>query len=225
MKVRFKLLACAGWAAILLSAPQASGQIAIGYLEGQVSLDGQPIAIRRDKSSGLTYFPYINNGQVLETADGRVWAWWGLFLAENSSLKMVSDHEADLVIEIRSGSAIVDTTARAATVQYKGATIVLNKRGEYRIYADTGRLRVYHGEATVTYGVALNCPQSGACWLKVGQEPTKTLQAHKGEQVGLTDALPVSTALSDDKDAFKRWVARCLNPFNRWNPLTNQFGF
>jgi len=182
-------------------------------MEGKVSLDGQPIAMRRDKSSGLTSFPYINNGQVLETANGRVWAWWGLFLAENSSLKMVSDHEADLVVEIRSGSAMVDTTARAATVQYKGATMVLNKRGEYRIYADTGRLRVYHGEATVTYGVALNC-QSGACVLKVGQESAKTIQAHKGEQVGLTDALPVSAALSSDKDAFERWVARL-----RWRSL------
>ena len=219
MKVRSKLLACAGWVAILLSAPQASGQIAVQYMEGKASLDGQPIAIRHDKS-GLTHFPYINNGQVLETANGRVWASWGLFLAENSSLKMLADHEADLVIEVRSGSAIVDTTARAASVQYKGATMVLNKRGEYRIDADTGRLRVYHGEATVTYGVALNCPQSGACWLKVGQEPAKTIQAHKGEQVGLTDALPVSTDLSNDKDAFKRWVARCLRPFNGWGGKT-----
>jgi hypothetical protein len=192
-------------------------------MEGKVFRDGQPIAIRRDKSSGLTDYPYINNGQVLETANGRVWAWWGLFLADDSSLKMLSDHEADLVIEIRSGSAVVDTTTRAATVLYKGATIVLNKRGQYRIYADTGRLRVYHGEATVTYGVALNCPQSGACVLKVGQEPAKTIQAHKGEQVGLTDALPVSTALSNDNDAFKRWVARCLNPFYGGNPLTNQW--
>jgi hypothetical protein len=216
MKVRSTLLACAGWAAILLSAPQASGQIPIQYMEGKVSLDGQPIAIRRDKSSGLTYFPYLNNRQVLETANGRVWASPGLFLAENSSLKMLYDHEAELVIEIRSGSAIVDTTARAASVQYKGATMVLNKRGEYRIDADTGRLRVYHGEATVTYGVALNCPQSGACWLKVGQEPANTIEAHKGEQVGLTDALPVSTDLSDDKDAFKRWVARCLRRFSGW---------
>src|SRR5580692_2140051 len=224
MKVGSKLLACAGWAAILLSAPQASGQIPIQYMEGKVSLDGQPIAIRRDKSSGLTYFPYLYNGQVLETANGRVWASSGLFLAENSSLKMVSDHETDLVIEIRSGSAIVDTAAWAATVQYKGATIELNKRGEYRIYADMGRLRIYHGEATVTYGVALNCPRSGACWLKVGQEPAKTIQAHKGEEVGLTDLLPVSTAPSDEKDAFKRWVSQRLIPFNGWNILTGKVG-
>jgi hypothetical protein len=217
MKVRSKLLACSGWAAILLSDPHASGQIPIQYMEGKVSLDGQPIAIRRDKSSGLTHFPYLNNGQVLETANGRVWASPGVFLAESSSLKMVSDH-ADLVVEIRSGSAIVDTAAQAATIE-------LNKRGEYRIYADTGRLRVYHGEATVTYGVALNCPRSGARWLKVGQGPAKTIEAHKGEEVGLTDTLPISTAPSDDKDAFSRWEARCLATFNGWNPLTGRFGF
>ena len=93
-------------AAILLSAPQASGQIEIQYMEGKVSLDGQPIAIRRDKSSGLTNFPYINNGQVLETANGRVWAWWGLFLAENSSLKMVSDHGG------LSGASVDDRSGR-----------------------------------------------------------------------------------------------------------------
>ncbi len=188
MTARSTPIPYAACAAILLSLPRASGQIPIQYIEGQVLLDGRPVTIKRRNFPGVTYHPVIKNGQVLETANGRVQAWRSVFLTYNSSLKMLSDHQAEVTIELRSGSAIIDTAAirnPAVTVQYKDATIVFDKAGEYRIDADSDRLRVYYGEATVTTGVALQCTQTGGCWRTVGHSPAKTVPLYKGEQVGL----------------------------------------
>jgi hypothetical protein len=228
----------AGWATLLLSAPRLSGQIAVLNMEGTVLLDGKPVVFRpvgprpgRPPAPDARYHPLITDGQLLETAGGRVEAWRCLFLAENSSLKMLSDHQTDVVVEIRSGSAMVDTTTirnPAVTVQYQDATIVIAKSGQYRIDADSGRLRIYQGEATVTYGVAFQCSPLGACRLTVGRGPANTVQVHKGEQVVLNEALPVSALDGNGKDAFDRWVAARLtpappDPFD-WHPLQGTAG-
>jgi hypothetical protein len=163
----------------------------IHYVEGKVLLEGQPV----DPKFGE--FPAVKNNQVLETTEGRaeILLTPGVFLrvAENSSFKMLSNRLSDTAFELLSGSAIVEVDElmkdNAITVRYKDATMALSKQGLYRVDADSGKLRVYDGEADVTYGI-------------------KTVQVHKGKQVELTETLLASSFDTKDTDAFYRWVSR-----------------
>jgi hypothetical protein len=211
-----------GWVAILLSYPRAWGQIPIHYVEGKVLLDGQPVTkhtsaprlINGFMSPGVAIYPVMRTGEILETANGRAESAMGLYLDQNSSFRILSGHREDATFEIQSGHAIVNTTylpgKSAVTVEYQGATIVVEHGGESRIDVDLDRLRVYRGKATITYGVMLQCDKTGACRLVVGPEPAKTVELHKGEQVSLNKELQVSTFDTKDRDAFARWVARRL---------------
>jgi hypothetical protein len=187
-----------GCALVLAGASSAWGQSVISaqsgmihYVEGKVLLEGQPVDLK------FGDFPAVKNDQVLETAEGRaeVLLTPGVFLrlAENSSFKMLSNRLSDTAFEVLSGSAMVEVDElmkdNAITVRYKDSTIALSKQGLYRVDADSGKLRVYDGEADVTYGI-------------------KTVQAHKGKQVELTETLLASTFDVKDTDAFYRWVAR-----------------
>lgn len=163
----------------------------IHYVEGKVLLEGQAV----DPKFGD--FPEVKNNQVLETAEGRaeVLLTPGVFLrlAENSSFKMLSNKLSDTAFEVLSGSVMVEADEilkdNAITIRYKDSTIALVKQGLFRVDADTEKLRVYDGQADVTYGI-------------------KTIQAHKGKQVDLTETLLTSTFDTKDTDAFYRWVER-----------------
>ncbi len=164
----------------------------VNYVEGKVLLDGQAL----DPKFGQ--FPEMKNDQVLETAEGRaeILLTPGVFLrvAENSSVKMLSNKLSDTALEIQSGTAMVEVDElmrdNAITLRYQDATISLAKVGLYRLDAgDPGRLRVYDGDADVTYGL-------------------KTVQVHKGKQVELKEALLASSFDTKDTDAFYRWVSR-----------------
>jgi hypothetical protein len=208
MTVSPKLMACAGWAAMLLILPPASGKVAIVYMDGKVQIGGHPATIERGKK--VTNLPLIANGQIMETS-GRVQTWYDIFVSKNSSLRMLSDRRAELAFELRSGSAIVrmsDMKAGAITVLCKDATIVLKTNGEYRIDADVGRVQVYDGKATVTRGVALRCDQSGECLRTVEHSPITSVDLRKGQQAGLSEGLPVSAFDTKHNGAFRRWVTR-----------------
>ncbi len=163
----------------------------IHYVEGKVLLEGQAV----DPKFGD--FPEVKNDQVLETAEGRaeVLLTPGVFLrlAENSSIKMLSNKLSDTAFEVQSGSIMVEADEilkdNAITVRYKDATIALVKQGLFRVDAGSEKLRVYDGEADVTYGI-------------------KTVQAHKGKEVELTETLLANTFDTKDTDAFYRWVQR-----------------
>jgi len=163
----------------------------IHYVEGKVLLEGQPVDLK------FGDFPEVKNDQVLETAEGRaeVLLTPGVFLrlAENSSFKMLSNRLSDTAIEVLSGSAMVEVDElmkdNAITVRYKDATIALSKEGLYRVDAGTERLRVYDGEADVTYAI-------------------KTVQVHKGKQVELNETLLATSFDTKDTDAFYHWVSR-----------------
>jgi hypothetical protein len=222
MKVPSTLIAFVAWVSVLAGPPGAWGQRLgfswnvwplVRYVEGKVLLDGQSAALEPDRS-------YLNDGHVLGTAQGRVQtslasvflAETNAFLAEHSSLRMLSGQLLDQALEILSGSAIIECSFRSKdtgaglSVIYKEITIDLSESGEYRIDADPGRLRVYHGEATVTYGVGLECTDEGGCRRVVGHRQANTVQVHKGEQVNLDEALLASTFDTKDTDAFYHWV-------------------
>jgi hypothetical protein len=185
-------------AVLLVGATSAWGQQVISahsgvihFVEGQVSLDGQPV------SPKFGEFPEVKNGQTLEAADGRaeVLLTPGVILriAENSSFQMVSNNRTDTRLSVLTGSAIVEVgellPSNAITVMYNGAHIELVKKGIFRIDSDPGKLRVYDGEARVTSG-------------------TQTLVARKGREVLLGAVLDMNGFDVKDTDAFLRWASR-----------------
>lgn len=163
----------------------------VNYVEGKVLLDGQAI----DPKFGQ--FPEVKNDQVLETEQGRAELLLtpGVFLrlAENTSFKMLSNKLSDTALDMLSGTAMVEVDElmkdNAITLRYKDSTISLAKVGLYRVDADSGRLRVYDGDADATYGI-------------------KTVHVHKGKQVELNETLLASSFETKDTDAFYRWVSR-----------------
>jgi len=163
----------------------------IHYVEGKVLLEGQPV----DPKFGE--FPEVKNDQVLQTEEGRaeVLLTPGVFLrvSENSSFRMLSNRLSDTALEVLSGSTMLEVDEllkdNAITIRYKDATVSLTKRGLYRFDAEAARLRVYDGDAQAIYGV-------------------KTVEVHKGRQVGLDETLATTSFDLKDTDAFYNWASR-----------------
>ena len=163
----------------------------IHYVEGKVLLEGQPVVPKFGE------FPEVKNDQVLQTEEGRaeVLMTPGVFLrvSENSSFRMLSNRLSDTAIEVLSGSTMLEVDEllkdNAITVRYKDATVSLTKRGLYRFDAEAARLRVYDGDAQAIYGV-------------------KTVEVHKGRQVGLDESLATTSFDVKDTDSFYNWASR-----------------
>jgi hypothetical protein len=182
----------------LIGAASAWGQNAISahsgmihYVEGRVLLDGQPVEPK------ATEFPEVKNDQTLSTEEGRaeVLLTPGVFLrlSEDSSFKMVSNRLSDTSFEVVSGDALIEVMEllkdNAITVQFKGATATVSKRGLYRFDADKGRLQVYDGEISLTSG-------------------DQTITARKGKEVEIGEKLQATNFDPKDTDPFYRWAER-----------------
>src|SRR6266478_5990345 len=124
----------------------------IHYVEGRVLLDGKPVEVK------ITNFPEVKENMELRTEEGRaeVLLTPGVFLrlAENSSVRMISNSLVDTRVEVVSGSALVEAgellANNAVTFESHGAQIAIPKKGLYRIDADSARLQVYDGQAIVS---------------------------------------------------------------------------
>lgn len=191
----------AGYAAILAMclAPRASAQSVISahsgvihYIEGDVSVDGAPVHPK------FAEFPDVKAGQLVATAEGRaeILLTPGVFLrmAENTSVRMLSNALADTRLEVVSGSALVEVGEllehNAISFDASGAHMELAKKGLYRIDATPASLRVYEGQARVTSG-------------------PETVMARKGHQIDLDAAKLADTRFeTKDTDAFYRWSSR-----------------
>jgi hypothetical protein len=183
------LLTSSAWAQSVISAHSG----VIQYTEGQVTLDGKTIQPK------FAEFPDVKVGQTLAAQDGRteVLLTPGVFLrvAENSSVRMVSNKLADTKVEIVSGTAIVEVSEllqnNAITLQVHDVQIALLKKGLYKIDADDpGRLRVYDGDARVT------------------SSTNATLTAGRGREVVFGAVLEARSFDTKQTDAFYRWAAR-----------------
>src|SRR5579884_978866 len=123
----------------------------VHYVEGQVMLDNKAI----DPKFGE--FPDMKNDSVLRTEDGRaeILLSPGVFLrvAENSSVKMLSNKLTDTRLELLGGRALVECADAmkddAVTLVSHGQTIHLVKNGLYEVAFEPSSLRVYQGEAMV----------------------------------------------------------------------------
>jgi hypothetical protein len=181
-------LAPRAWAQSVISAHSG----VIHYIEGDVSVDGTPVHPK------FAEFPDVKAGQLVSTAEGRaeILLTPGVFLriAENSSVRMLSNALADTRLEVLSGSALVEVGEllehNAITFETSSAHMELAKKGLFRIDASPASLRVYEGQARVSSG-------------------SESLIARKGHQIDLDSAKLADIRFeTKDTDAFYRWSSR-----------------
>jgi hypothetical protein len=138
----------------------------IHYFEGTAYLANERVP---DLKFGQ--FPEIKQDQEFRTEEGRaeILLTPGVFLrvGENSSIRMVSNKLSDTRVEVLKGSAMVEcediAKDNAIMLLYKGNTMVLVKRGLYRVETNPAMFQVYDGEAIVK-------GESGQLTLKGGKE-------------------------------------------------------
>ncbi len=176
------------WAQSVISAHSG----VIHYVEGEVSVDGAPVHPK------FAEFPDVKAGQLVATAEGRaeILLTPGVFLrmAENSSVRMLSNALADTRLEVVSGSALVEVGEllehNAIAFEASGVHMELAKKGLFRIDANPASLRVYEGQARVTAG-------------------SESLVARKDHQINFDAAKLADTKFdAKDTDAFYRWSSR-----------------
>lgn len=154
-------------AAALVLAGGALAQNAISAKAGMVNIaDGDVFLLDakggepRKVEPKITEFIEIKEGQTLKTGEGRaeVLLVPGSFLrlAEESSFRLTSNKLSDARLEMLSGGGLLEVSESMedskVTIVTGDATISVSKAGLYRIDADPGRVRVYMGEALVSYG-------------------------------------------------------------------------
>jgi hypothetical protein len=180
-------------------APRARAQSVISahsgvihYVEGDVSVDGTPVHPK------FAEFPDVKAGQLLATAEGRaeILLTPGVFLrmAENSSVRMLSNALVDTRLEVVSGSVLVEVGElrehNAISFEASSTHMELGKKGLYRIDATPASLRVYEGQVRVVSG-------------------SESLTARKGHQIDLDASRLADTRFeTKDTDAFYRWSSR-----------------
>jgi len=147
--------------AMLALALPAAGQSVISthagviyYFDGSVYLGDQPLEPHLGK------FPSVPQGAELRTAQGRaeVLLTPGVFLrmGENAVIRLVSNDLANTRVELRSGSAIVDSaepnSGTSVTLNFRDWQVRSARAGVYRVDSDPPRLWVLKGEAEVVAG-------------------------------------------------------------------------
>jgi len=123
----------------------------LNYVEGQVTVAGQPVTSR---SVGLVQ---LEPDQVLQTGRGRAELLLtpGVFLrlGDNSSVRLISPNLGDTRVELLQGRAIVEVTEifkdNNLWVMLDGASARLDKEGLYSFDATARQVRVFDGKATV----------------------------------------------------------------------------
>ncbi len=123
----------------------------INYVEGQASIDGQPLS---PNSAGSVE---LGKGQALTTQAGKVEVLLtpGVFLrvGSNSAVKMISPDLANTEAEIDKGRAMVEgadiSKNNNIRIDENGASAELLKNGLYDFDADNNQIRVFKGKAEV----------------------------------------------------------------------------
>ena len=124
----------------------------LNYVEGKVSLDGNPVTTKQVGQVEMA------PDQMLSTGQGKAELLLspGVFLrvGDNSQVRMVSPELVDPRVEVVRGEAMVevDYLAKDARLNIleRGAEATLLKDGLYKFDADEGRIQVIDGKARVT---------------------------------------------------------------------------
>ncbi|MGH9630574.1 MAG: FecR domain-containing protein [Bryobacteraceae bacterium] len=190
-----------GLLALSLIVPALSAQAVVSarsglihYAEGEVYAGDKQVEIK------FAEFPQLKEGEVLRTGEGRaeVLLTPGVFLrlAENSSVKMVTNRLVDTRLEVLSGSVLLEVAEsqkeNAVTLVHKNAVLEFPKKGLFRLDADSGAFKVYDGKATV-----------------LAQDDKLTVK--EGRQTQLAGVLSPEKFDKKTGDAFYRWAGRRSN--------------
>jgi hypothetical protein len=188
----------AGLVVGVLAAGAASAQYVISahsgvvqYVEGTAFLNDNPVEPKAGQ------FPDVKENQIFRTEQGQaeILLTPGVFLrlGQDSSIRMASNKLSDTRVEVLGGSAMVecDDLAKdnAIMLLYKANSILLVKRGLYRVDSVPGVFKVYDGEAIVK-----------------GESGQVTL--HKGKQTLLNGALMAENFDVKADDELYRWSDR-----------------
>jgi hypothetical protein len=165
----------------------------VQYVEGSAYLNDEDEKV--EPKAGQ--FPEIKQNQVFRTEEGKaeILLTPGVFLrlGENSSIRMISSQLADTRVEVRAGSAMVECDDlqkdNAIMLLYKGSSVILTKRGVYRVDATLGLFKVYDGEAIV-------------------KDDSGQLTLHKGKQTVVNGALMAERFDPKADDDLYRWSDR-----------------
>jgi len=142
----------------------------IHYIEGDVNVDGTPVSDR------LGNFSEIKKGGQMSTELGRaeVLLTPGIFLraSENTTVKMMENRLSDTRVELLSGEAMVESETpmkdNQVTILYKDYAVTVNKHGLYGFETNPAQLKVYSGEAQVSFnGGPLVTVHDGRLWHRV----------------------------------------------------------
>jgi hypothetical protein len=143
------LLAFPAWSQTQNSRPARPGSI--NYVEGQASVDGQPLGANSVGTAEL------QKGQTLTTQTGKVEVLLtpGIFLriGDNSAIKMISPDLANTEVEVDKGEAMVEVADISKNnnirIDEGGATAQILNKGLYDFDADHNQIRVFKGKAAV----------------------------------------------------------------------------
>jgi len=171
---------------------------ALNYVEGQVTVAGQPVTSR---SVGSVQ---VEPNQVLRTGRGRAELLLtpGVFLrlGDNSSVRLISPNLGDTRAELLQGQAIVEVTEifkdNNLWVMLDGASARLDKEGLYSFDANARQVRVFDGKATV-------------------QADDRSIDLGKGRQ--LTMAAPFKATYFDAK------ATAGQDPLYAWSNLRSEY--
>ena len=192
---RLSPIAAACTATLALAGVAAFGQDVISarsglvhYVEGDVSIDGKPVADRNGT------FSEVKKEGELATALGRaeILLTPGVFLrvGENSAIRMRETALEDTKVEFVSGKTMLEADTpmkdNRVTVQFKDYAVTPVDHGLYEFTSEPAQLAVYAGEADVTAG---------------GQ----TVRVKAGKKLILSAALAQERFNDKDGDSLYRW--------------------
>jgi uncharacterized membrane protein YgcG len=144
---------------------------AVNYLEGQATLDGQPLAAQS----------VARPGQAIDTANGYVEVLLtpGAFLriGHNSETRLTSVGLAGVTLQVNRGSAMVEVgdlvKGSTLTVDMDGATTAVQKKGLYSFDAAQHSVRVLDGKAEVRNATGETTLKKGNEVLLASDQPLK----------------------------------------------------
>ena len=175
----------------------------VHYVEGTVYLENKLVELK------FGQFPDLKNDQQLRTEEGRaeILLTPGAILrvAENSSIRMVSNSLENTKVEVLGGSAMLECDEllkdNGITLLYKSDSMLIAKKGLYRIDSDPARFRVFDGEAIV-------------------KGETSQLTLSKGKETALSGVLMAEKFDVKDNDDLYRWANRRAEYLSMANPST-----
>lgn len=181
----------------------------VNYVEGQVSIDGNPLSTRQNGST------QVQPNQSLMTANGHAEMLLspGVFVrtGNNSEIRMVSNGIANPTIEVVRGEALVEVDQKANDARIDilehGATASILKFGLYRFSSDQNQIAVFDGKLNVTVN-------------------GKTKEVGKGHEI-LLDNPKLKTVSFDTKneDDLYRWSSVRSAYLAEANQLTAQSAY